>query len=134
MSVGRTLNQAEPFQLKMTSEKASYEGEAVMVLIGNGPFLGGTRAMLGNSSFQDGLLDVFVIKEMGIEPVMAWLQTSPDEEQLNPESNLMHFRAKEVHIETTPEKTVDCDGEKETTTPSTITVLHNHINMIVGNR
>ncbi len=133
MSVGRTLNQAEPFQLKMTSEKASYEGEAVMVLIGNGPFLGGTRAMLGNSSFQDGLLDVFVIKEMGIEPVMAWLQTSPDEEQLNPESNLMHFRAKEVHIETTPEKTVDCDGEKETTTPSTITVLHNHINMIVGN-
>src|SRR6478735_2438308 len=63
MSVGRTLNQAEPFQLKMTSEKASYEGEAVMVLIGNGPFLGGTRAMLGNSSFQDGLLDVFVIKK-----------------------------------------------------------------------
>lgn len=35
----------------MMSEKVFYEGEVVMVLIGNGFFLGGICVMLGNSLF-----------------------------------------------------------------------------------
>ncbi|TYR81629.1 YegS/Rv2252/BmrU family lipid kinase [Priestia megaterium] len=132
MSVGRTFNQVQPFKVKMKSEEATYEGEAVMILIGNGPFLGGTRTVLGNCSFQDGLLDVYLIKQMALEPLVKWLQTAPEEEQTDPNSQLLHFKTTNVHVEVTPEKTVDCDGETETTTPSVISILPNHIDMFVG--
>lgn len=133
MSVGRTISQVEPFEVEVDSDETTYEGEAVMVLIGNGPFLGGNRAVLGNCSFQDGLLDVYVIKQMAFEPLIKWLQTAPGEEQMDPTSQLLHFKTKRVTIDATPQKTVDCDGEKETTTPATISVLPHHLDMYVGN-
>lgn len=133
ISAGQTVLEEEPFQLKIESETTSYEGEAVMLLIGNGSFLGGIQSFFPSSSVQDGDLDVLIIKQTSIGQLWTWLQTRLQKE-VPSEGNddLVYFRAKQLKIEATPNQEIDTDGEKTSNTPAIVTILQAHLEVIVG--
>lgn len=133
ISAGQTVMEEEPFQLKIVSETTSYEGDAVMLLIGNGSFLGGIRSFFPSSSVQDGHLDVLIIKQTSIAQLWTWLQTRLQKEvPAEGNDDIVYFRAKELNIEATPNQEIDTDGEKFSNTPATVIILPDHLEVIVG--
>ncbi|KMJ56997.1 diacylglycerol kinase [Bacillus sp. LL01] len=134
ISAGQTVMEEEPFQLKIESETTSYEGDAVMLLIGNGSFLGGIQSFFPSSSVQDGDLDVLIIKQTSIAQLWTWMQTRLQKEvPAEGNDDLVYFRAKELKIEATPNQEIDTDGEKTSHTPATVSILPGHLEVIVGN-
>ncbi|MCM3619405.1 diacylglycerol kinase family lipid kinase [Sutcliffiella horikoshii] len=133
IGAGQTVLEEEPFHLKIESETNSYEGDAVMLLIGNGSFLGGIQSFFPYSSVQDGDLDVLIIKQTSIAHLWTWLQTRLQNEAPTEENDdLVYFRAKELKVEASPNQVIDTDGEKLSDTPATVTILPNHLEVIVG--
>ncbi|WP_404428916.1 diacylglycerol/lipid kinase family protein [Sutcliffiella horikoshii] len=133
ISAGQTVMEEEPFQLTIESETQSYEGDAVMLLIGNGSFLGGIQSFFPSSSVRDGELDVMIIKQTSIAQLWTWMQTRLQKE-LPAEGNddLIYFRARELKIKATPNQEIDTDGEKTYHTPSTVSILPGHLEVIIG--
>ncbi|MGC4377341.1 diacylglycerol kinase family protein [Fictibacillus sp. Mic-4] len=133
ISAGKTVFQSESFHLKVKSDSVSYDDDAVMLLIGNGAFLGGFRAFFPESDIQDGLFDVLIVKEASLQHVWTWLQSKvrnqfPDGEN----DGLVYFHAKKLEIEASPVQEIDCDGERNYCTPSRISVLPAHLTVLVG--
>lgn len=132
LSTLQTIGEEKPFHLKIESENEIWEDEAVMLIVGNGTYTGGIRAFFPEGSIDDGLLDVLVIKEASLPTFWSILQSRVDNKgQMN--EGIKTFQTKRITVETNPKQNIDCDGERQNQTPSTITVLPNHIKMVVGN-
>ena len=60
-----TLNAIEPFEYELSCEQESLSGEAWMIVIGNGQYVGGGFCACPRAELQDGLLDAVVVPRMG---------------------------------------------------------------------
>ena len=132
MSTLRTVNQAESFSYQITNETDTYEGEAVLILVLNGRFMGAKELPITTADPSDGKADVLIIKTSNLASFREFLsmnKPTTDPEQL---SELIHFQAETLEISTDQAKEVDMDGEVKGTTPASITVLPKHIRMIKG--
>ncbi|WP_117148943.1 MULTISPECIES: diacylglycerol kinase family protein [Paraliobacillus] len=128
----QTIGEEKAFHLKIESDNGIWEDEAVMLIVGNGTYTGGIRAFFPEGSIHDGLLDVLVIKEASLPTFWSILQSKVDNnEQIN--EGIKAFKTKSITVTADPAQNIDCDGERQNQTPSSITVLHNHIQMVVGN-
>ncbi|HEX7064967.1 MAG TPA: diacylglycerol kinase family protein [Bacillales bacterium] len=128
----QNLSQVESFHLQVRSEDFEFDGEADMLIVGNGTFTGGIQAFFPKGNIQDGLLDVLLIKDMPLHPLLSVFQAKMDEEFLENEEGLVYFQTDKLQVTATPKQTVDCDGERSHSTPSEISILPNHLNMLVG--
>ncbi|WP_433957177.1 diacylglycerol/lipid kinase family protein [Cytobacillus horneckiae] len=129
----KMIFQNERFHLKVDSKAKSFDGEAVMMVIGNGSYLGGMQTFFPGAQIQDGKLDVLIIKQTSIQHFWTWLQ-SQIQNKFPEDSNedLLFFRAESLEIEASPQQKIDCDGEIKYETPSKITVLPGHLTVVVG--
>ncbi|CAG9619589.1 diacylglycerol/lipid kinase family protein [Sutcliffiella rhizosphaerae] len=133
IGAGQTMLEEEPFQLKVTSDTESYEGKAVMLLIGNGSFLGGIKSLIPIANVKDGELDVLIIKQTSITHLWTWIQTRLQNEIPDQiDDGLIFFQAKELTVEAIPLQNIDADGEARGKTPSLIKILPSHLEVVVG--
>ncbi|MBH8599395.1 diacylglycerol kinase family protein [Thermoactinomyces sp. CICC 10523] len=131
LSAVQTLNHQEAFELDIEADTAAFKGKATMVLVGNGSFIGGVNAYFPQSSVTDGWLDVLIFKEVSFSSFWSMLTSYLTTEE--PEGkDLVYFHAKKVRVKTTPPLKVDCDGEKNSYTPVTLSILPGHLRMVVG--
>ncbi|GGM35270.1 bis(5'-nucleosyl)-tetraphosphatase [Paraliobacillus quinghaiensis] len=128
----QTIGGENPFHLKVETDTDTWEGEAVMLLVGNGTYTGGIRAFFPEGSIKDGLLDVLLIKETSLQTFWEILQSRVSNQIQNKEG-IITFQTPKITITADPEQTIDCDGERQNKTPSTVGILPKHIKMIVGN-
>ncbi|WP_077595892.1 diacylglycerol/lipid kinase family protein [Oceanobacillus kimchii] len=133
INTSKVVFQNETFQLKITSEEMNYDGEAVMMVVGNGPFLGGMKSFFPHADIQNGKFDVLIIKLAKLQHFWTWLETQmqndyPD----NRNDEVIYFRTSKLHVESSPEQNIDSDGEVLTQTPSEITILPKHLNVVIG--
>lgn len=132
MSTLRTVNQAETFPYQIKTETETYEGEAVLILVLNGRFIGTKELPITTADPSDGKVDVLIIKTSNLtsfRELLSMNKPTTDPDQL---SELIHFQAATLAITTDVAKEVDMDGEVNGTTPSSITVLPKHIRMVKG--
>jgi YegS/Rv2252/BmrU family lipid kinase len=132
ISTIRTVNQAEAFQYEIITEENEYHGEAVLIIVLNGKFLGTRKLPIPSIHANDGLFDVLIIKNSTLSSFMELLSmnnVNTDEEQF---TELEHFQAKKLKISTSIEKNIDMDGEIAGTTPDEINILPRHLRMIQG--
>ncbi len=132
LSAIQSISEDRSFQLKLESDECAYEGDAAMVLIGNGPFTGGVRAFFPQSDIEDGKLEVLIIESNRFQTFWDMLRSKMMNAVPNSE-DILYFQSNHIKIETLPNQTIDCDGERDYETPSTIRVLPGHIQMPVGN-
>ncbi|WP_017472362.1 diacylglycerol/lipid kinase family protein [Amphibacillus jilinensis] len=128
----QSVGQVTPFKLTLQTQDKVIEDQAVMVIIGNGSYTGGVRALLPKANISDGLFEVLVIKEASIQTVLSILQSrkaSVDHQELE---GVIALQTHCLSISTEPSQTIDCDGESDGQTPTEIVVLPKHIEMIVG--
>ncbi|MFZ3578902.1 diacylglycerol/lipid kinase family protein [Virgibacillus sp. DJP39] len=132
LSTIRTVNQAETFAYTIQSEGKSYEGEAVLILVLNGRFLGTRQLPVSTADPTDGKIDVLIVKTSNLASFREFLSMNKPTTDTSELSELTHFQAGSLEIETKPVKKVDMDGEVDGTTPDRISVLPKHIRMVKG--
>jgi YegS/Rv2252/BmrU family lipid kinase len=127
----QSLNTPKPFSASVKSDTRHYKGEAIMVMVGNGQYIGGVRAFFNQADISDGAFDVLIIKNMSARSLFEIIKANitPDPKQLE---GIEYFRATDIDITTTPPQQIDCDGEDGGTTPANIKLLSKHITMITG--
>ncbi|SFI97852.1 diacylglycerol/lipid kinase family protein [Thermoflavimicrobium dichotomicum] len=131
LSAVQSFSQPPSFFLEVTSESHYFRGYATMMIVGNGSYVGGMETYFPRNNVQDGLLDVLIIRKASLEALRSILYSHLIDERPNSE-DLFYFQAKSLQINTHPVQKVDCDGEKKTFTPATLTILPKHLQMVVG--
>jgi diacylglycerol kinase (ATP) len=131
ISTAQTINNPEPFHLKVEADETNFEGEAVMMIVGNGPFTGGIQAFFPENNLQDGEFDVLIIKETSLPTFWSIFQSKVFKQSRFNE-DILHFQTKNLSIKASPEQTIDCDGERYYTTPSTLEVLPKYLTVLTG--
>lgn len=129
----QTLNEPEPFSVKVTGDDNHYEGEAIMVMVGNGQYTGGVRAFFNQADMTDGAFDVLIIKNVSARSLFEIVKAniSPDPKQLE---GIDYFRTTTLDITAIPPQQIDCDGEGGGKTPATLNILPQHLTMITGEK
>lgn len=127
----RSLNNPKPFHLNLRSNTKNYDGDAIMVMVGNGQYTGGVRAFFNQADTSDGAFDVLIIKDASARSLFDIVKANitPDPEQLE---GIDYFRATELEIDTTPTQPIDCDGEDGGVTPATLKILPQRLTMLTG--
>lgn len=130
ISTLKTMNQATPFSYEITIDDDSYVGDAVMILVLNGRFLGTRQIPIPSIDANDGMLDILIIKNSNLtlfRELMTMTQDNVEESNL---TELAHLRADNIKVETDMEQEVDMDGEIYGVTPASIEILPGHLQMI----
>ncbi|MDR0138447.1 YegS/Rv2252/BmrU family lipid kinase [Metabacillus idriensis] len=131
LSAFRTIKSMKPFHFRLKLDDTWIEEEAIMVLIANGKIIGTNMLPHPDIKIDDGLADIFIIKEASFSLIKEVMTMKDNIEWNHIDSQLMHYQASSMQIETKEEMSVDTDGEVYSKTPETITILHNHFQMLV---
>lgn len=131
ISSAQTINNPSPFHLQVEADDDKFDGEAVMMLVGNGPFTGGIQVFFPENNLTDGKFDVLIIKESSLPTFWSFFQSKLTKQQILNE-DIIHFQTKNLKITADPKQKIDCDGERNYLTPSTLEVLPEHITVLVG--
>ncbi|WP_229683253.1 YegS/Rv2252/BmrU family lipid kinase [Virgibacillus oceani] len=132
MSSIKTVTQSEPFSYKMKTDVETYEGEAVMLVVLNGGFIGTRQIPIPSIRSDDGFFDILIVKNSTLASFKELIMLDQPNNNLDQLSELIYFQAKELTISTDPTKTIDMDGEINGMTPSELSILPGHIQMIKG--
>lgn len=133
IQASKLIFQNEVFHLKIESDHCTYDDDAVMMVIGNGSYLGGMQSFFPQANIQDGLLDVLIIKQASMQNFWTWFQSQVKDDY--PDKNndeIVYFRTKSLKIEAQPIQKIDCDGELIAETPTSISILPQHMTIVVG--
>lgn len=114
-----------------TDGKPFYEGMVFSGAVGIGKYNGGGMIQTPNASFDDGLLDLTIIKKISKLRVIRNFK-------LLYSGNIYTFpkvlftQARKIEIRTEPESRIEIDGEAVGTTPVTFELLPRCIRVVVG--
>jgi len=134
ISTLKTINQTQPFSCKITTETDIYEGDAVLVAVLNGKYIGTREIPIDTVQPDDGLLDVIIVKNSNLASFRELLTlNSPNRDEDNIQE-LRYFQARQLHIETVEEKEIDMDGEIQIATPANIQILPRYLNMVTADQ
>lgn len=122
-----------PFHLKLKSSSRQYEGEAAMLIVGNGSYIGGVQGFFPHSELDDGQLDVLALKENSLGGVASMLFSHITQEWPKNE-DVLYFQADHLTVSTSPHQKIDCDGEKGEYTPVRLSSLPGHLTLLTGDR
>ncbi|MBR7796229.1 YegS/Rv2252/BmrU family lipid kinase [Agaribacter marinus] len=132
MSTIKTVSQAKSFTYNITTRQDSYNGEAVMILVLNGKFIGTRELPITSIHPSDGLLDVLIVKNSNLASFRELLSMNNPEMDTDNLREVTYFQTDYLEVYTEEEKEVDTDGEIAAGTPSTIEVVPSHLKMICG--
>ena len=113
----------KPFHIEIDSDTQNISEDALMFLILNTSIAGGFK-VAPNAVIDDGLLDVFVIKNCSI-PDFAGLFLKLLRGEHVQDEKVIYFQASELKVNCDPGVEVDIDGEKGHEFPLEIKVLPN---------
>ncbi|NHM33190.1 YegS/Rv2252/BmrU family lipid kinase [Neobacillus terrae] len=132
LSAIRTIRNMDPFSYRIEYDGEISDGEAVMILAANGDSIGTRTLPCKDISYNDGLADIFIIKNAGLGVLKEYLSgdfsLADEEEELSKE--ILHFSGKKINIRTDQPRDVDTDGEVYLKTPLEIEVLQHHFQML----
>ena len=130
LSTLRTMNQTEPFHYKIKAADMELEGEAILLFVLNGRFVGTTELPIASLSPFDGKLDVLIVRESNLSAfreLFALQDPTIENEQL---TELEYIQVDNLEILAPINSKVDMDGEIYEDTSNKINVLPGHLQMI----
>jgi len=131
MSTLRTIREAESFTYEIQADGEKREGEAVLIFVLNGRFVGTRRLPIDSLDPQDGKADVLIARNSNLASLRELMSLQNPEADVSQFTELDHFRTSELDIRTGTPKEIDMDGEMYAKTPSHIQVLPGHLQFLV---
>lgn len=132
ISTAQNLKDPKPFHVSLKSKDYNYEGDAVMVLVGNGPFTGGVRLFFPRIDMADGKVNVLLVKDASLPMIWSIMRSKMNAQLPLEDENIVYFRTDQVNVHTDPPQKVDCDGERRGETPVVISAMPKHLKVLVG--
>lgn len=119
------------FNIKVTSDELTYDGEMYLMLIFNGKTAGNIN-LAYKAEIDDGYLDVIIVKGMPIPKTLPLLINILKGEHLEGynENEILFFKTKKLYIECKEELSTDIDGEKGPDFPLTIECIENGLKLL----
>lgn len=130
LSTLRTMNQTEPFYYKIRSASEDLEGEAILLFVLNGRFIGTTELPIASLSPFDGKLDVLIVRESNLSAFRELFTLQNPTVENDQLTELEYIQVEELEILAPANEKVDMDGEIYETSSNSIRVLPNHLRMI----
>lgn len=128
----KTVSQAESFSYKIEANGKTMEGEAVLVLVLNGCFVGTRHIPIDGVQPDDGKLSVLIIKDSNFKLFRELIMVNTSGVETDQLTELSYIETDKLKIETGEEKTADTDGELNGKTPAELSILPGHLRMIYG--
>ena len=129
-STVKTLLNPEHFDYKISVDDQTVDGNTSMLVVANGPFIGGSRIPLTDLSPNDGYLNTFIFKEQSSSVLNDVFKQRDSMNWNKMTEGIKHLPAKKITIETDPQMKVDIDGEINLKTPLEIEVIPNAIQIL----
>ena len=129
-STVKTLLNPEHFDYKITVDENKIEGNTTMLVVANGPFIGGSRIPLTDLSPNDGYLNTFIFTEERTSVLNDIFKQRDSMNWNNMTDGIKHVLAKKITISTDPQMKVDIDGEIDLKTPLQIEVVPDAIQIL----
>ncbi|MGG0737150.1 YegS/Rv2252/BmrU family lipid kinase [Niallia taxi] len=132
LSAIRTIQNTEPKELVMNIDGKEIREKAVLAMVVNGKYIGGKLLPFSAISYNDGLVDVFIVKNTNLHLLkelndLRKIDFETDEEL---KEEVMYMSGKHIKISSEHFVDVDMDGEVYTKTPSELKVLPSHLKML----
>ncbi|NMO94489.1 diacylglycerol kinase family lipid kinase [Paenibacillus lemnae] len=132
ISTLQTVRSAEPFSYRLDWDKGTLEGEAVMIYVSNGRFLGTQSLPFPEEALEDGVMDVMIIREAGI-PLLKEMLSRKNKGAWEPKDDSIHyFQTASLNLSTAEPMKADTDGEKYMETPSALEVRKGALEFLTG--
>ncbi|HLR20157.1 MAG TPA: diacylglycerol kinase family protein [Staphylococcus sp.] len=129
-STVKTLLNPEHFDYKITVDDKEVEGNTTLLVVANGPFIGGSRIPLTDLSPHDGYLNTFIFTEDRTSVLNDIFKQRDSMNWNKMTDGIKHLLAKKITIDTEPQMKVDIDGEISLKTPLQIEVVPNAIQIL----
>ncbi|CAH0310511.1 Putative lipid kinase BmrU [Peribacillus sp. Bi96] len=134
LSAVRTIGDNNPFPFKLQYDGNMIEGEAIMILVLNGCYIGTNLLPFPMVSPDDGLLDIAILEKANLSAFLEIIAMKRSwTEKLRSESGVTYLQADTLTVETNMPLDVDMDGEIYSQTPTRIKVLGHHLSVLTPN-
>lgn len=122
MQTLKVLPKLKPITVKLETKDATYEEEMYFMVVINGKSAGTMRNLGSASEINDGLLDVYLFRNMNIVQLLPLfikiLKGEHDED-----SKVLHFKTDNLRLTSNHHVSTDIDGEHGPTMPLTFGVM-----------
>ncbi|MEK4981600.1 diacylglycerol/lipid kinase family protein [Bacillus sp. FSL K6-6540] len=132
ISMLQTVRSAEPFSYRMEYDGHFSKGEAIMIYISNGRYLGTRPLPFTFDSLTDGLLDVLIIREAGLPLLKELLSRKVEGEWKPANESISYVRAASINLITDEPMKADTDGEIYMETPAAVSVKPRRLRFLTG--
>ncbi|MFS0840952.1 diacylglycerol/lipid kinase family protein [Paenibacillus sp. 1P03SA] len=132
ISTLQTVTSANPFRFTLEHDSGRTGGEAVMLFVANGRFLGTRPLPLASDALYDGVLDVAIIREGGLPLLKELFKIKNFQEWDSEKSSFEFVRTTSLKLTTDQPMQADMDGEIYVQTPADISVLGKKLTFLVG--
>ncbi|MGE6230098.1 diacylglycerol/lipid kinase family protein [Paenibacillus chitinolyticus] len=132
ISTLQTAASADPFRFTLEHDSGQAGGEAVMLFVANGRFLGTRPLPLAADALYDGVLDVAIIREAGLPLLKELFKIKNFGEWDSEKSSFEFIRTTSLKLTTDQPMPADMDGEIYAHTPASISVLEKKLTFLVG--
>ena len=131
-STVKTLLNPVKFDFSLTVDGETKEGNTSMMLVANGPNIGGGQIPLTDLSPQDGRANTFVFNDQTLNILNDILKKRDSMNWNEITQGIDHISGKHITLSTNPSMKVDIDGEINLETPIEIQVLPKAIQLLTA--
>lgn len=125
----KRFSDKELFSATVITENDSKEVEAMLILITVTDTVAGIKHIIKEAEVKDGYLHVFAFKEMTSLEGLSIL-TNLINGSLKEQEQVKYWKAKSIHIQTTPQKVANVDGDEGEITPLRFEILEKHLTVL----
>lgn len=129
-STVKTLMNPSKFNFKLNVDVREETGNTSMLLIANGPNIGGGRVPLTDLSPQDGKVDTFIFDDQSFSILNDIFKKRDSMNWNEITEGIDHIPGQHISLSTEPNMKVDIDGEISLETPIEIEVLPKAIQLL----
>lgn len=129
-STVKTLMNPSKFNFKLNVDGREETGNTSMLLIANGPNIGGGRVPLTDLSPQDGKVDTFIFDDQSFSILNDIFKKRDSMNWNEITEGIDHLPGQHISLSTEPNMKVDIDGEISLETPIEIEVLPKAIQLL----
>lgn len=130
LGIVRTLSHLKRMQVAVTHDGKRETFTSVLVVVGNGQYIGGGMRAVPPADLYDGLFDVLVIRNLCLLRFISLLPRFIKGKHMG-HPIVHHFRTAELQIASEPACILNLDGELGSSTPVTFRLLPGAIPMLV---
>jgi len=126
----KALTSEDETEMTVEYDHGKWNGNAVIVLVALTNSVGGFEKLAPDAQPDDGFLHVIIVKRAGL-PAFIRIASAILRGKIEADPDVLVIKTEKVRIETKTEMTCNLDGDEGCTTPISVQILKQHIEVLV---